>query len=186
MTGDFWLRYMQWIMLVMKIMGFPLSKRKRKLIRSSSVHISWLFLCKIFSYVTMFTIQKRFSLFNFLFSIDYRHQQMCKIFFSADKLSSSWTVKIRHCADSGWSQRLLNLETTGWAGHFAWKAESRQHCLDSVCAQAGWCKEIWRLAFRSWVILCAKLCSTWWFNNHMWAFSGNWVSGYRNKMHGAI
>lgn len=44
----------------------------KKVIKASSNHISWSFLCEMLSYVPMFTIQKRggFSLLDPLLSID--------------------------------------------------------------------------------------------------------------------
>lgn len=99
-------------MLMTKIMGFLHSKGKRKVIRSSSIRFCWLFLCKILSYVSMFTIQKReFLLFNFLFSIDCKHKQMGRFFFL------SWSFISRHCADPGWKSEFTEpcSHQTGWA-----------------------------------------------------------------------
>lgn len=91
----------------------------------------------------------------------------CAIFFpSAYKFSSSWsfiiiTVLIQDGVRDYWNLQPPDRLST-WP---SWKAESRWHC--SVCAQAGWCKEIWGLAIPFWVVLCAKLCGMWWFDNHM-------------------
>lgn len=150
-------------------MGFLLSKRKRKVIRSSSIHICWLLLCKILSYVRVFTIQKReeFSFFNFLFSIDCKHKQMCIFFSSADKLSSSWSFIIRHCADPGWSQKLLNLAATRQAEHFAFlKGWIQMAVLTQFMPRLADVKRLEDLPFNSEWLFVAKLCGMWWFNNH--------------------
>jgi len=70
-------------MLVRKITFFLLSKGKKKVISTNCVRVSWSFLCKMLSYVPMFTIQKKggFSLFNPLLSSDRRSHEMCKNFF---------------------------------------------------------------------------------------------------------
>lgn len=100
-------------------MGFLLLNRKRKVIRSSSIHICWFYLCKILFYVRMFTVQRRgeICLLNFLFFIDYRHQQMCKIFFLGWQ---AFLKRIFHNQTLCWSR--MESETTepcsqqmGWA-----------------------------------------------------------------------
>lgn len=176
-------------MLMTKIMGFHLSKAKRKVIRSSSIHFCWLFLCKILSYVSMFTIQKReFLLFNFLFSIDCKHKQMGTFFSSADKLSSSWSFLSRHCADPGWSQSLLNLAATRQAEHFALLRGWIQRALPWLSLCPGWLMQRDLRICHS--ILRGSLCQTVWYvmiqYSHVWAFCWNCRSQYRNTMHGAI
>lgn len=90
-------------------------------------------------------------------------QEKCEIFFlksflnmifhnQADEDEHSLLIR-----DGGRDYRTLQL--WGWLSTSpASRTEYKHHCLNSVCAQVGWCKRIWGPPHST---LCSALCRVW-------------------------